>query len=64
MGTKLVWKTLRLEALADDRDHLLVDELAYGILHQPLLVAEHAANVVKVERIGHLTLVPSAVHGL
>ena len=40
------WETRLVEAVADDRQHLLVDETAHGILHHAFFVAEQGADVV------------------
>jgi hypothetical protein len=50
-GDQLAREALVFEAVAHDGNDLVVDEFRDRVLNQPLVVAEHAANVVQIDRI-------------
>ncbi len=47
---QLTRETLVLEAVAHDGNDLLVDEFRDRVTHQPLVFAEHGADVAEIER--------------
>ncbi len=59
LGNQFLGEAPLIEAIADDRQHLLVDEAADGVLHHALLVGKQRADVVEIEGIqasGHASV--------
>src|SRR5690606_25187287 len=48
---QLAWETALVEALADDRQYLLVGESRHRVLDHPLLVGQQGTDIVEIGRI-------------